>query len=67
MHFKLKVQKLETVHLCLYFKIKPVNAKLKCFSLKYLKKQTNEKNIQRLLTKTENGALHFIPWYTNLN
>ena len=51
MHFKLKIQKLGSLHLCLYFEIKPVKAKLKCFSLLNLKKQTNEKSIQRLLTK----------------
>ena len=51
MHFKLKVQKMGTLHLCLYFKIKSVKAKLKFFSLLNLKKQTNEKKIQRFLTK----------------
>ena len=37
MRFKLKVQKLGTLHLYLYFKSKPVKGKLKDFSLLYLK------------------------------
>ena len=61
MHFKLKVQKLGTLHFCLCFKFKSVKAKLKRFSLLYLKNKQIKK-YTKVFIKTENGALHLFHW-----
>ena len=62
MPFKLKVQKLGTLHFCLCFKFKHVKAKLKRFFIIIFKKQTNEKKYTKVFKKTENGALHLFHW-----
>ena len=67
MHFKLKVQKLGTFDLgFFYFEIKPVKAKLKCFSLLYLRKKQREK-YTKAFNKTEYEPLPLFHWYKNLN